>query len=281
MKLAYSTNAYRCFSLGDAVGRIADLGFAGLEIMADLPHAWPTGTTAEEAAAIREQVRRASLTITNVNACTMNGVGDFHHPSWIEPDTAYRRKRLEHTAAALRLAARLGAPSVTTQPGGPMEPDMSYEWARDTFVAGLKEVLVVAEDLGVQLLVEPQPWQLIQGSGQFLDLAERVGSARFGLDLDIGQLYCLGEPMAETIQRLHTLTRHIHLEDISDTRAYEPLVPGRGAINFADVLQAIETSGYAGWITVQLYPYIDDPDAAGAEAKVRLEWAAKRVASCE
>ena len=281
MKLAYSSSAYRCFSLSDAIGHIAELGYRGVEIMADLPHAWPATTTRDEIASIRARFEAASLTICNVNACTMNGVGDFSHPSWIEPDDAYRRKRIEHTAAALHLAADLGAPSVTTQPGGPMEPDMSYEWARDTFVAGLQKVLPVAADLGVTLLVQPQPWQLILNSGQFLDLAERVGSPAFALDLDIGQLHCVGEPMAETIKRLRHVARHYHIEDIADTRAYEPLVPGRGVIDFASVWRAIRATGYDGWITVQLYPYLDNPDAAGAEAKVRLEWAANRVASSE
>jgi len=36
-------------------------------------------------------------------------------------------------------------------------------------------------------------------------------------------------------------------------------------------LREIATSGYQGWITVELYPYIDDPDGAGREAKVFLE----------
>ena len=37
------------------------------------------------------------------------------------------------------------------------------------------------------------------------------------------------------------------------------------------VLRAIAKTGYQGWITVELYPYIDDPDAAGREAKRFLE----------
>ena len=44
-------------------------------------------------------------------------------------------------------------------------------------------------------------------------------------------------------------------------------VPGRGAIDFPAVLREIDKSGYADWITVELYPYIEDPDQAGREAK--------------
>jgi sugar phosphate isomerase/epimerase len=283
MKLGYSTSAYRAYSLSEAIGHIAGLGYRGIEIVADLPHAWPPVTGADEVGRVRELVTAASLSITNVDARTMNGIGDRRRPCWIESDGALRRRRVEHTLAALRLAKGLGAPSVSTQPGGPMEPGMGYEWAVDTFVAGLVEVLPVAEELGVQLLVEPEPWLLIQDSKQFLMLSERIRSAAFGLSLDVVQLYCMGEPVTETIKRLRPMTRHYHIEDVAEDRAHEPLVPGHGIVDFAAVLRAIESTGYDGWITVELYPYIDDPDAAGAEAKVRLEWAARcaRVASYE
>jgi sugar phosphate isomerase/epimerase len=68
-----------------------------------------------------------------------------------------------------------------------------------------------------------------------------------------------------------THTRHYHLEDIAATRVHQHLVPGRGAIDFIATLAAIENTGYDGWLTVELYPYLDDPDAAAREAKTHLE----------
>ena len=32
------------------------------------------------------------------------------------------------------------------------------------------------------------------------------------------------------------------------------------------MLQAVGATGYQGWMTGELYPYLDDPDAAGREA---------------
>ena len=49
------------------------------------------------------------------------------------------------------------------------------------------------------------------------------------------------------------------------------MIPGRGAIDFPAVLREIAGSGYAGWVTVELYPYIDNPDQAGREAKQFIE----------
>jgi sugar phosphate isomerase/epimerase len=70
-------------------------------------------------------------------------------------------------------------------------------------------------------------------------------------------------------------TRHYQIEDIAADRTHQHLIPGRGAIDFAATLCQIARTGYDGWITVELYPYLDDPDAAGREAKQFLDaaWA--------
>jgi sugar phosphate isomerase/epimerase len=160
----------------------------------------------------------------------------------------------------------LGAKCITTEPGGPLDGAMSREKALHLFVDGLQEALRCAEDEGILLLVEPEPGLLIENAAQFEELAGRIDSPMFGLNFDIGHFYCVGEPLPETIARLSRWTRHYHVEDIAATRVHEHLIPGHGAIDFAAVLKAIDATGYEGWITVELYPYLDDPDAAGRES---------------
>lgn len=270
MKLAYSTNAYRNYSLEDAIARIGRIGFRGVEIMADEPHVWPMEVTDERIDSIRRALDETNLTVSNVNAFMMTAIRDFWHPSWIEPDEAFRRQRLEHTKAALAFAARIGAPSITTEPGGPLPAGLSIQEAMDCFADGLREALPYAEDLGVWLLVEPEPDLLIENADQFLALARRIESPRFGLNFDIGHFYCVNEDLPRTVKRLAKFTRHYHIEDIAATRVHEHLIPGHGAIDFASTLRAIADTGYGGWITVELYPYLDDPDAAGHEAREHL-----------
>ena len=68
------------------------------------------------------------------------------------------------------------------------------------------------------------------------------------------------------IPRLAPQTRHYHIEDISAERVHHHLIPGEGAIEFGPILSAIKATGYTGWVTVELYPYLDDPDEAGRRA---------------
>ena len=95
MHLAYSSNAYLNFSIEETIARIAGLGYAGLELLADVPHAWPAGLLDERKRAIRECLDRHRLAISNINAFMMHAVADprqpYWHPSWIEPDSALPR----------------------------------------------------------------------------------------------------------------------------------------------------------------------------------------------
>lgn len=266
MKLAYSSNAYMCRPIEEAIARVARIGYTGIELMADAPHAFPAHLTDKKFDQIRGALLEYGLDLSNINAFMMNAVEDFWHPSWIEPDKDYRQQRVDHTIAALKMARRLGARCITTEPGGPLPEGMERDRALDVFVSGLTEALKIAEEVEVQLLVEPEPELLIENADQFLALAERIDSPMFGLNFDVGHFYCVSDPLPETVAKLAHLTRHFHFEDIAAPRVHKHLIPGRGAIDFKSLVGAIRSTGYDGWLTVELYPYLDDPDGAGREA---------------
>jgi sugar phosphate isomerase/epimerase len=279
MHLAFSSNAYMRFSVEETIRRIAGLGFQGLELLADVPHAWPAGLLEDRKQAIRDALAQHGLSIANINGFMMNAVADprqpYWHPSWIEPDSAYRAIRREHTKRALALAKELGAPGIQTEPGGPLNPGQSWQAAAQVFYDELMPCVEIAERLEVRLLIEPEPGLLIETFPQYLEFVERIGSPWVGLNFDIGHAFCVGNEPQEWIPRMAAHTRHYHIEDIPASRTHRHLIPGHGAIDFEATLRAIAKTGYDGWITVELYPYIDDPDAAGREARLFLEaiWA--------
>lgn len=270
MQLAFSSNAYLHYSVEETIRRVAEIGYRGIEILADVPHAWPVGLLPERRKSLRDTLGRYGLTVSNVNGFMMNAVNDprqpYWHPSWIEPDRHYRAIRREHTKRALALAKEIGACHVQTEPGGPLEPGQSWDAAARVFYDELMPCVELAERLEVGLLIEPEPGLMIERFEQFLRFHERIASPWVGLNFDIGHAFCVGEDPQDWVERMAHHTRHYHFEDIAATRVHQHLVPGRGAIDFEATLAAIARTGYDGWITVELYPYIDEPDAAAREA---------------
>jgi sugar phosphate isomerase/epimerase len=274
-RLAFSTNAYLNHSFADTATRLAGIGYSAVEIMADVPHAWPAYLLAEQKQAIRDALSRNRLQISNINAFMMHAINDprqrYWYPSWIEPDRHYRQIRIDHTKRALTLARELGAACITTEPGGPVEAGASWQDALKLFVEMIKPVAEHAEKEGVLLLVEPEPGLLIETCEQFEEFMRHIDSPAVGMNYDIGHAFCVQDDAATTIPRVARYIRHFHLEDIAATRVHEHLIPGEGVIDFAAALRAIQAISYKGWITIELYPYAARPDEAARLALERVQ----------
>lgn len=274
MKLAFSSNAYLRFSFNDAAKKIGKLGYQGIEIMADVPHAWPAFMLEEQKQGIRDSLKSNNLAISNINSFMMHAVNDsrqrYWYPSWIEPDKHYRQIRIDHTMRCLTLAKELGAPCITTEPGGPVEAGASWNAGLKLFVEMLKPVIEHAEKEGVLLLIEPEPGLLIETADQFLEFMGHIKSPMVGCNFDIGHSYCVGDDPASTIPKLAKYIKHFHLEDIANTRVHHHLIPGDGAIDFKAAIEAIKAIGYKEWVTIELYPYVEDPDQAAELARERI-----------
>ncbi len=263
MKFAFSSNAFLHHDLSETITILADLGYEGIEIMADVPHAYPTHLDDRAVDRIRRHLEDSRLEISNINAFMHHADGDTYHPSWIERDEAERRRRVEYTLRCIDLAARLGAKTLSTEPGGPLENGMTREEGVCFFREGLDVVGERARQKGIRVLIEPEPGLLIENSGQFIEFFEGLDTEVFGINFDIGHFYCVGEDPAALVTRLDDVTHHYHLEDIAASREHVHLMLGDGAIDIPGVLEAIDGLGYRGFVTVELYTYANNaPEAA-------------------
>ena len=281
IRLAFSSNAYLNVPVEEAIAQIASFGYQGIELLADVPHAWPAGLLEVQKDVIRKALNEYSMPISNINAFMMNAIADprqpYWHPGWTDPDPHYRAIRREHTKRSLKLAADLGAETISTEPGGELQQGQTREEATNIFYDEIMPCLDVAADCGVTLLIEPEPGLLIEKFDEYLEFADRVDHPSLALNFDIGHAYCVGEDPAEWVPRMKKHTRHYHFEDIADTRVHHHLVPGEGAIDFVGVLKAIAQHSPDVWSTGELYPYRDEPDRAASAAREFLLAAASEA----
>ena len=72
-------------------------------------------------------------------------------------------------------------------------------------------------------------------------------------------------------------TEHYHFEDIAATRVHRASDSRPRGDRFRRHAPGDPRTGYDGWMTVELYPYIDNPDDAAREAKEYLSNVAQQV----
>jgi len=276
--LAFSTNAYTNYSLPEAVDRIADHGYAGVELLGDAPHAYFPEFDDEDRRAVTAALDGTDLAVSNVNANTAMGYYDdappsaFFEPSVITADDELRAWRVDYTKRAVDLAAAVGSPAVCLATGRPL-PGNPPERAREYLEESLSEILDYAEPRGVEVGIEFEPELLIECTDEVLALIEELDRDALGVNLDLGHAAVYGEDLADTIERSAGHITGIHLEDIVGGRRgkHYHRIPGEGDLDFAAVFDALDDVGYDGFVTMELYTYPDEPDRAARESMERLE----------
>ncbi|HEY8667125.1 MAG TPA: sugar phosphate isomerase/epimerase family protein [Tepidisphaeraceae bacterium] len=270
INLAFSTNAFKKNTLAEAVEAIAAIGYRGVELMADVPHAYPPSMDAGQRQDLRRQLDRLQMRVSNVNAFTLFALGDTYHPNWIEDDERQRDVRVAHTMACLELAHQFDAKTMSIQPGGPLiGTTISRAQAGERFAAGLERVLELARRNNVIIAIEPEPGLFIETAAEYLEFKSAFfkDDPIIRMNCDVGHLFCVGEDPAGVIRAMPQHIAHVHLEDIGANRVHQHLTPGKGAIDFPAIFSALTAIEYQGWVTVELYPY--ETTAAGV---AKLAW---------
>lgn len=248
MKIAYSTNAYTRWPLARAVEDIRELGFDGVELLADVPH-------------LADIPHVSGFPVSNLNGNTVNG--EFR-PSLIEPDPKLRRERVEYTKRVIDFAKHIGADCVCTSSG--FLPDgVKKAQAREWFVQSLELILVHAERAKVRVGIEYEPGFLVGDRKALSPILEEIDHPLLGVNLDLGHAVCVGERPEESIEHFAGRIWNLHIEDIAG-RVHEHLIPGKGTIRFEPIRAALDHVRYDRFLTLEIYPYKDRPTEAGRES---------------
>src|SRR5579864_9384928 len=139
MKLAFSTNAYtKQHSLIQALEAIKRAGYAGAEILADVPHAYPLQIDEALTAQVQKALERLDLKVSNINCnCSFGYWKDappepYFEPSLISPNPKHRADRIAMIQRTLQFAREVGARNIAIT-SGRMLPGMPPERAMHQF----------------------------------------------------------------------------------------------------------------------------------------------------
>lgn len=253
MKFGYSTSVYRFRPLSEAMEGIARAGFCAVELITDRPHAFPEDLTAAQITSLNECLQERKLKVCNLHGAAVTALGEGPGPSWLEEDWQDREKRIRYTLDCMRLAAAMGVPHVSTGGGGPIPETMNRMNALRLMVANLQRIMPLCKKLGVKLLIQPQPRDLIETSEHALELLKELElNECLRINFDVGHLFCVGEDPCEAWGKLKAYVAHVHLEDIPANRDHRHVQLGEGIVDIVGFLKCVEESGYTGCVTIKL-----------------------------
>ncbi|WP_282793851.1 sugar phosphate isomerase/epimerase family protein [Streptomyces sp. CC224B] len=254
LRFGYGTNGLTDLRLDDALGLLADLGYAGVGLTLDHMHLDPLAPDlAARTRRLARRLDRLGLAVTvETGARYVLDPRHKHGPSLLDPDPRRRAERVRLLTRAVHVAADLGAHAVHCFSGStPHGTPEHTAWARLADV--LTPVLDAAAAASVPLAVEPEPGHLLATLAHFHHLRHLLDDPEpLGLTLDIGHCQCLEPlPPADCVRAAAPWLRHVQIEDMR-RGAHEHLPFGDGEIDFPPVLRALTDSGYQGLTVVEL-----------------------------
>ncbi|PIQ92296.1 MAG: hypothetical protein COV69_03055 [Parcubacteria group bacterium CG11_big_fil_rev_8_21_14_0_20_39_14] len=288
MKLAFSTNAFTSgkYNLVQAINKIADVGYRGVEILADHPLLWPFSITEKEIKEIKNTLEKRNIAISDINAFTCSRYwmekdwskkvpkgggppGQKFGPCFCDYEKEFRQKRIEYTKKVIDLAVKLGVKDISTCSGyQPLRGTRELAWKN--MVESLREAVVYAGKNGVRLNIEYEPALLVGSAKEALAICKEINSPNFGLNFDIGHSFVCDENVPAEIKKLKKYIHTVHIEDIGFDDRGRPvhyhLILGQGKMPLKKIFQAFNEIGYNGWYTVELYTYFKNPIFAAKES---------------
>jgi len=271
MELGFSSNAFSNHSLIFSIEMLSKIGYDGIEIVLDVPHAF-LPLQKDEITKIKKSLLKNNLSVTNLNANTVLGwhenyCGEKFEPSLSNIDEKLRSWRIKYTKQAIDLADFLESKSISITSGlcNLKNYDVTLELFRDSLI----EIGEYAEKKNVLIAIEYEPYLLIDNSKKVWKLLSN-DFKNIGLNLDTCHAEVIGENLSEIISTFGKNIFHTHISDCKNNVHFH-LLPGLGNINFKEMYDSLKKIEYDGFLTAELYPYSNNPEKAASKAFIYLK----------
>lgn len=279
--------------LDQVLATAAELGYRCVELMC-----WPRGRAERRyagvthievenlddaaVAAIHEKLARHRVSISALG----------YYPNPLSPDPQESATCVAHLRAVMRAARRLGVTRVNTFIGRDWQASVEANWPR--FLEVWRPLVAEAAALGLRIGIENCPmlftadeWpggkNLAASPEIWRRMFNDIPDPCFGLNYDPSHLVWQRmdhvAPLREFASRIH----HVHAKDVRLDRArldqagilatplsfHQPVLPGRGEIDWPAFISALAATGYDGPVCVEVEDRAFEADLAGRQEALR------------
>jgi len=259
VKLAFSTLGCPEWNLEQVAAAARNLGYQAIELRAlggsinllERPELQAGGAIEQTRAFLQDQ---------NLSICCVDTSCSF--------DAVDARTRQDNVEVALRhceIAAALDAPFIRVFPNE-IPAAATREETRDRIAASLREVAIDAPS-GVRVGLETHG-DFARGHAA-AEIIRLVDQWNVGLIWDVANALAAGDSIEESARAVAPYLMHVHLRDAHPVEGREhwlPVLAGRGAVSFAEPIDALHGLAYQGYISFEWekywHPEIEEPEVA-------------------
>ena len=250
---------------------IAETGYTGVEVAPFMLAERIGQVPAEVRRTMRKQAAEYGLSIIGLHWLLAKTEGLHLTTS----DASVRKATADYLVELGEACADLGGDLMVF--GSPFQRNLeegmtrgeAYDNAAEVFRAALPKI----GERGVKICMEPltpKETDFVNSCAEALELIELVGLRNFCLHQDVkAMLGAESEPLPVLIDRFKEQTGHFHVNDTN------LLGPGMGETDYVPIFEALVKSGYAGWVSVEVFDYAPGAEAIARESFQNMQAALK------
>jgi len=240
---------------------MSEVGYTGIEVAPFTLATRAAEVSPERRRELREIAAAHGMQIIGLHWLLAKTTG--FHLTTSDADT--RRRTGEYLAELGDLCADLGGTLMVL--GSPqqrsIEDGMSRQQATDNAIEVLNQALPRLAERGVDLLLEPlttKETNFLNTCDEAAEIIAAVGHPNLALHQDVKAMLGEDRPIPEIIRAHPAITRHFHAND-GNLRG-----PGMGPIDFLPIFRALQSTGYDGWVSVEVFDYSPGAETIAIES---------------
>ncbi len=253
MKISFFTASMHRYPIEKSFEIASKFGYDGIEIWGGRPHAYAPDMRPEDIQKINELSEKYHLPIVSFEPDMANLL--WRDQRWIDESMEYFKQCIDLCKAIhcpyMVMAALQASYGYSTD----------EDWAQ--FIRYVKELADYSESIdGVTMILETvTPWEgnILIRSDDVVRAMKEIHSPKVKAMLDLAAPLTVGEPASQYFDKLGKDLVHIHLVDCKKD-IEDHLILGDGELPVEEVLTMIDSYGYEGYCSVELFDeYRTDP----------------------
>lgn len=220
---------------------------------------------------IKEILKKENLKVAVVGV-DLFGDRIWQFGSFTSRDEKIRKKAIELCKAGIDMASYFSAGIFNIWLG---QDGFDYPFQRDyrqdykNLVEGIREVCDYNKNIKISLeykLKEPRTHLYINSAAKTLLLIRDIERENLGVTIDVGHSFNAGENLGEVISLLERKLLHLHLNDNYNLWDDDMIV---GSVHFMEYLEMfywLKEINYRGYISLDIFPYRENAQAAVRES---------------